>query len=95
LARRKRYWTEHPDELIRELERIRERLRYSMREMALALEVPFRTYQKWVYSRQKPRRPESLLARARGLVPLWIGVGCGLGLLLGGMSGTVGRSDQP
>ena len=68
MARKKRYWTEHPDERIRELERIRERLRYSMRQMAEALEVPFRTYQKWVYSGQKPRRSTSLLTRARSLV---------------------------
>jgi hypothetical protein len=82
MPRKKRYRTEHPDALIRELEGIREHLRYSMREMAEALDVPFRTYQKWVYSGQKPRRTEELLARARGLLTTgrmncWDYLGCG------------------
>ena len=35
--------------------------------MAEALEVPFRTYQKWVYSGQRPRHGARLIHRARSL----------------------------
>ncbi|MHC4470080.1 MAG: two-CW domain-containing protein [Planctomycetota bacterium] len=68
MPRKKRYWTDHPHDVVRELERVRETLRYSMREMAEALDVPFRTYQKWVYSHQKPRRASALRARGRTLL---------------------------
>lgn len=68
MPRRKRYHTDHADRRIREMERVRERLLYSMQQMADALRVPFRTYQKWVFGYQKPRRAEEVLARARGLV---------------------------
>ena len=68
MPRKKRYRTDHEDERIREMERIRERLRYSMREFAGAVEVPFRTYQKWVFGYQKPRRSAEVLIRSRALV---------------------------
>lgn len=65
---KKRFWTDHEDDAIRRLEQVRESLSYSMSEMAAALEVRFRTYQKWVYSAQKPRHPAALVSRAEGLV---------------------------
>lgn len=69
MSRRKTFHTNHADPLIRRLEDIRARLRYSQLQMAQALDVPFRTYQKWVYLGQRPRHGASLLAQARGLVP--------------------------
>jgi hypothetical protein len=81
---RKRFRTDHPDEIVRGLERARQRARLSMRRMAEALDVPFRTYQKWVYSSQKPRHSEELLARANELMAphrlnCWEFLDCGRG----------------
>ncbi len=61
--------TDHPDSTVRALETIREQLGSSQSQMAESLGVPFRTYQKWVYTDQKPRHGAALLARARTLVP--------------------------
>ena len=69
MSRKKRFHTEHADPLIRTLEDIRGKLRYSQSQMAKALGVPFRTYQKWVYLGQQPRHGAALLARALSLVP--------------------------
>jgi hypothetical protein len=65
---RKKFWTDHNDATVRRLEEIRQSLAMSMREMAEALDVPFRTYQKWVYSRQKPRHPGELIICAEALI---------------------------
>jgi hypothetical protein len=83
-VRKVRFRTDHSDPVVRELERARERLRLSQRGMAQALQVPFRTYQKWVYTDQKPRDPETLLARAGDLivprrVNCWDALNCGRG----------------
>jgi len=64
------------------METIRQRLGYSQSQMARALGVPFRTYQKWVYLKQTPRHTAALLARAEGLIPparvnCWDIVRCG------------------
>jgi len=82
MSARKRFHVDHEDPLIRRLEDIREKLRYSQAEMARAIGVPFRTYQKWVYLGQKPRRGPAVLARAEGLLPArrtncWEVVRCG------------------
>jgi hypothetical protein len=69
MSRKKRFHTEHADPLIRTLEDVRGKLRYSQSQMAQALGVPFRTYQKWVYLGQQPRHGAALLARALSLVP--------------------------
>ena len=81
---RKRFRMDHPDRTIRGLESARQRARLSMKKMAEALDVPFRTYQKWVYSGQKPRDPDDLLARARKLtvtrrLNCWEFLNCGRG----------------
>ncbi|MBI4864077.1 MAG: helix-turn-helix transcriptional regulator, partial [Candidatus Riflebacteria bacterium] len=64
---RKSFKVDHDDSMVRELENIREALCYSQRQMADSLGVPFRTYQKWVYSKHKPRHMAALLARARAM----------------------------
>ena len=69
MSGRKTFHTDHKDPLIQRLETIRERLRYSQHQMAEALGVPFRTYQKWVYSKQSPRHGRVLLARGEALIP--------------------------
>jgi hypothetical protein len=69
MSARKRFHVHHPDPLVRRLEDIRSKLSYSQAEMAQALGVPFRTYQKWVYLGQKPRHGIALLGRAEGLIP--------------------------
>ena len=81
---RMRFRMDHPDKTIRGLESARQRARLSMKGMAEALGVPFRTYQKWVYSNQKPRNPEDLLARANELatthrLDCWEFLDCGRG----------------
>jgi len=58
------YKTEHADPVVRSLEKVRRKLGYSQKKMAGALGVPFRTYQKWLYTDQKPRHVEALLSRA-------------------------------
>ena len=68
MGRKRTFKTEHPDATIRELERIRQQLGSSQRQMAESLGVPFRTYQKWVYTDQRPRHGAALLARAQSLV---------------------------
>jgi hypothetical protein len=68
MAGTKRYWTDHEDPVVRELELIRERLGHSQQAMADAIGVPFRTYQKWVYSAQSPRHGAALLSRGRALI---------------------------
>ncbi len=79
-----RFKTDHVDPIIRQLECTRERLRLSQQRIAEALRVPFRTYQKWVYTGQRPRHPDELLARAKRLgVPrrrnCWETLKCGRG----------------
>lgn len=74
--------TDHPDPVVRGLERAREKLGCSQKKMAEALGVPFRTYQKWIYTDQKPRHAGALLARAEYmLVPkrvnCWEVIKCG------------------
>jgi hypothetical protein len=82
MSGKKRFHTDHPDELVRRLEEARARLGYSQQHMAKALGVPFRTYQKWVYLGQKPRHGTALLARAGSIAPprrtnCWEIVECG------------------
>ena len=64
----KKFRTDHDDKTVRRLEEIRQSLAMSMWEMADAMDVPFRTYQKWVYSRQQPRNREELVLRAEAMV---------------------------
>jgi hypothetical protein len=82
MSARKRFHVDHPDPLVRKLEAVRSNLSYSQAEMADALGVPFRTYQKWVYLGQKPRHGAALLGRAEGLIPArrtncWDSLRCG------------------
>jgi len=65
---RRVYRTDHADDRVRRLEEVRERLEYSQQRMADALNVPHRTYQKWVYGKQLPRHSSALVARAEALV---------------------------
>jgi len=79
-----RFKTDHVDPTIRELECTRERMKFSQRRMAQALRVPFRTYQKWVYTGQKPRNPDELLERVGNLAAprrsnCWEALKCGRG----------------
>jgi len=64
---KRQFKTEHPDPVVRSLERARQRIGCSQQQMSAALGVPFRTYQKWVYTDQKPRHPAALLARAAAM----------------------------
>ena len=64
---KRKFNTDHPDPVIRELEVIRQTVAYSQNRMAGALGVPLRTYQKWLYSVQKPRHAMALLAKARAM----------------------------
>ena len=78
----KKYHTDHDDPTVRALERVRERLGCSQQQMADALGVPFRTYQKWVYSTQRPRHGSALLSQAEALMAprrtnCWEILGCG------------------
>ena len=82
MAGKQKFRTDHEDPNVRELETIREKLRYSQQQMAKRLGVPFRTYQKWIYADQKPRHHDALLARARALatprrVNCWEVLKCG------------------
>ncbi len=82
MSGKKRYHTDHGDVLVRRLEQVRAKLSYSQEQMAQALGVPFRTYQKWVYLGQNPRHGSALLARALALAPprrtnCWDIVRCG------------------
>ena len=82
MSARKKFHVDHPDPLVRQFEDIRSHLSYSQAEMAQALGVPFRTYQKWIYLGQKPRHGTALLGRAEGLIPLrrtncWESLRCG------------------
>ncbi len=79
---KKKFHTEHNNPIIRKLEVTREGLGYSQLEMANAIGVPFRTYQKWIYLGQKPRHAHVLLSRAASLIPprrtnCWDIVRCG------------------
>jgi hypothetical protein len=65
---KRKFNTNHPDPVICELEVIRQTVSYSQTQMAEALGVPLRTYQKWIYSVQKPRHATALLAKAREMV---------------------------
>ena len=65
---KRKFNTNHPDPIVCELEVIRQTASYSQNQMADALGVPLRTYQKWIYSVQKPRHATALLAKARALV---------------------------
>ena len=67
MAGRRQFKIDHPHPVVRGLERAREKLGVSQQRMADALGVPFRTYQKWVYTDQKPRHPAALLARAEAM----------------------------
>jgi DNA-binding transcriptional regulator YiaG len=82
MSRKKKFHTEHADPLVRTLEDVRSKLKYSQLQMAQALGVPFRTYQKWVYLGQQPRHGAALLASALSLVPAkrvncWEVLNCG------------------
>lgn len=82
MAGKRKFKTDHPDPIVRELESIREKLGVCQREMAESVDVPFRTYQKWVYADQKPRHGTTVLARARGMLPAkrancWEVLNCG------------------
>ena len=68
MAGKRKYKTDHPVEVVRELEKVRERLGCSQKRMAESLGVSFRTYQKWVYADQKPRHGPALVARARTMM---------------------------
>ncbi|MFC1706162.1 helix-turn-helix domain-containing protein [Planctomycetota bacterium] len=68
MAGKKKYRTQHSDAVVRELEGVRQRLGYSQSRMAEVLGVPFRTYQKWVYAKQRPRHTSALLGRARAML---------------------------
>jgi hypothetical protein len=66
------------------MERARQRLDYSQKQMADSLGVRFRTYQKWIYSGQKPRHAAALIARAEQMFPrrrtnCWDVLQCGRG----------------
>lgn len=64
---KRQFKTDHPDPVVRSLEQARQKTGFSQQQMAKALGVPFRTYQKWVYTDQKPRHPAALLARAQAM----------------------------
>ena len=65
---RRAFRTDHPDPSVRRLEEVRERLGWPQRQMAAALAVPHRTYQKWVSGQQRPRHASALAAGADALV---------------------------
>jgi hypothetical protein len=69
MAGRKKFVTDHDNPFVRELESVRARMGYSQQQMARELDVPFRTYQKWIYAAQKPRHAVAILAQARGMAP--------------------------
>ena len=82
MARRKTYKTNHSEQVVRGLELMRRELAYSQQQMADALGVPHRTYQKWLYTEQTPRHGAALLARAASLaggrrVNCWEVLECG------------------
>jgi hypothetical protein len=82
MAGRTQFRIDHPDAIVRELERVRQKLGCSQQRMAQALDVPFRTYQKWVCTDQKPRHGQALLDRAKALstprrVNCWEVLECG------------------
>jgi hypothetical protein len=64
MAGKRSFKTDHADPVVQSLERSRERVGFSQKQMADALGVPFRTYQKWIYAKQKPRHAAALVARA-------------------------------
>ena len=68
MSAKRKYKTDHADPVVRRLEHVRERLGRSQRQMAEALAVPFRTYQKWIYSDQKPRHGAALIDRADAML---------------------------
>jgi len=79
---KRKFNTEHPNPVVCELEVIRQTVAYSQNRMADALGVPHRTYQKWLYSVQKPRHATALLAKARSMagprrVNCWEIIKCG------------------
>jgi hypothetical protein len=68
MAGKRKFKTDHPDPFVRELEDIRQKCGNSQEGMARAINVPFRTYQKWLYIDQKPRHADAVLARARAVL---------------------------
>lgn len=68
MAGRKRFRIDHQDPVVRELERVRQRKAWSQQRMAEELGVPFRTYQKWVYGKQRPRHGAALVDRAQAML---------------------------
>ncbi len=82
MAGTKKFKTDHEDPVVRALEKIREKLGCSQQHMADAIGVPFRTYQKWVYSTQSPRHAAAILSRAEAMISprrmnCWEILGCG------------------
>ena len=82
MAGRRKFNTDHPDPFVRELEGIRQKCGSSQERMAESIGVPFRTYQKWIYTNQKPRHAAAVLARARAMLSpkrmnCWEVLGCG------------------
>ena len=65
---KRKFNTDHPDPFVQELEGIRQKCGSSQEVMAEAIGVPFRTYQKWIYTKQKPRHAQAVLARARAIL---------------------------
>jgi len=68
MAGKKKFQSDHSNLVVRKLECIRKSLNYSQQQMAGALDVPFRTYQKWVYAEQVPRHCSAILARAEAML---------------------------
>jgi len=69
MAGKHKFNTDHPDPFVQELESIREQFGGSQAKMARLIGVPFRTYQKWIYTNQKARNRKKILAKARALCP--------------------------
>jgi hypothetical protein len=67
MAGKRRYRTEHQNQGVARLEQVRQRLGWSAHRMAQALEVSFRTYQKWLYTGQHPRHLGAIIQRAEAL----------------------------
>jgi hypothetical protein len=84
MSGKRKFKTNHDNPVVRFLESTRARLRISQKRMAEKLDVPFHTYQKWVYEGQNPRNPDELVARAMRLaIPrrlnCWEVLSCGRG----------------
>ena len=84
MAGKQKYRTEHANEGVARLEQLRERLGWPAHRLAQAVGVSFRTYQKWLYTDQRPRHFAAILARAEGLCAVprancWEVMQCGRG----------------